>query len=170
MPEIMVEFAERVLILIMLVANLSRNIVQEARRFALENQSRTRQVRLEPGREEAASAIVSEPDRVAPRFTPIDNTQRMQIENHLRDARDLANEFYSLQKTEQVWPSRTLSGDSEISRPTPSTSSGHQFTRNLRQIASITSERRQSYATSDPDPLVITTGIQENGLTLDKIL
>ena len=157
----------------MLVANLSRNIVQEARRFALENQSRTRrarQVRLEPGREEASSAIVSAPDRVAPRFTPIDNTQRMQLESHLRDARDLANEFYGLQKTEQVLPSRTLSGDSEISRPTPSTSSGHQFTRNLRQIASITSERRQSYATSDPDPLVITTGIQENGLTLDKIL
>ena len=157
----------------MLIANLSRNIVQEARRFTLENQSRirrSRQVRLEPDREEATSAIVSEPDRVAPRFTPIDNTQRMQIESHLRDARDLANEFYGFQQTEQVLPSRTLSGDFEISRSTPSTLSGRQFTRNLRQISSITSDRRQPYATSDPDPLVITTGIQENGLTLDKIL
>ena len=157
----------------MLIANLSRNIVQEARRFTLENQSRirrSRQVRLEPDREEATSAIVSEPDRIAPRFTPIDNTQRMQIESHLRDARDLANEFYGFQTTGQVLPSRILSGDSETSRPTPSNPSGRQFTRNLRQISSITSQRRQSYATSDPDPLVITTGIQENGLTLDKIL
>ena len=157
----------------MLIASLSRNIVQEARRFVLENQSRTRrarQVRLKPSREEATSAIVSEPDRVAPRFTPIDNTQRMQIESHLRDARDLANEFYGFQQTEQVLPSRTLSGDFEISRSTPSTLSGRKFTRNLRRISNITSERRQSYATSDPDPLVITTGIQENGLTLDKIL
>ena len=157
----------------MLIASLSRNIDQEARRFVLENQSRTRrarQVRLEPGREEATSAIVSEPDRVAPRFTPIDNTQRMQIESHLRDARDLANEFSGFQKTEQVLPSRTFSGDSEISRSTLSTPSGRQFTRSLRQISSITSEQREPYATSDPDPLTITTGIQENGLTLDKIL
>ena len=158
----------------MLIANLSRNIVQVARRFVLENQSRTRrarQVRLEHGREEATSAIVSGPDRVSPRFTPIDNTQRMQIESHLRDTRDLANEFYGgFPQTEQVLPSRPFSGDFEASRPTPSASSGRQFTRNLRQISSITSDRHQPYATSDPDPLVITTGIQENGLALDKIL
>ena len=155
----------------MLIANISRNIVQEARRFISDTQTRSNRSRQDRPQNRSKRSenvsVVSEKRPSIPRFTSIDTTRRMQIEGHLRDARDLARDFYGSRPIERILPAPTPTSDFEIGKQN---SSNRQSTQSLQHISTINSQKRQPYAASDPVPIAITTGVQENGLALNRIL
>ncbi len=155
----------------MLIANISRNIVQEARRFISDTQTRSNRSRQDrPQNRNKRSenvSVVSEERPSIPRFTSIDTTRRMQIESHLRDARDLARDFYGSRPIERILPASTPASDFEIGKRNPS---NRQSAQSLQHISTINSQKHQPYAASDPVPIAITTGVQENGLALNRIL
>ena len=154
----------------MLIANISRNIVQEARKFISDTQ--TRSVRSRQNRpqnkpnEDVSVATEQGPDTT--RFVPVDTTHQMQVESNLREARDWANEFYGARRTAGQVSASSMSYDKL--GVANQTMSGQQLTQSLKQVSRINGQQRTPYSNSDPAPIVITTGVQENGLALNRVL
>ena len=153
----------------MLIANISRNIVQEARKFISDTQ--TRSVRSRQNRpqnkpnEDVSVATEQGPDTT--RFVPVDTTHQMQVESNLREARDWADEFYGSRRIGQVLSTSMPSDDLGTASQVVSV---QQLTQGLRQVSRINGQQRAPYSNSDPEPIVITTGVQENGLALNRVL
>jgi len=85
----------------------------------------------------------------------------------LREARDWANEFYGSRRTGQVLSTSIPSDDLGTASQVVSV---QQLTQSLRQVSRINGQQRAPYSNSDPAPIVITTGVQENGLALNRVL
>ena len=154
----------------MLIANISRNIVQEARKFISDTQARSvrsRQNRPQNNPNEDTS-VAAEQGVDTTRFVPVDATRQMQVESNLREARDWANEFYGARRTAGQVPSSSMSSDNL--GVANQAMSGQQLTQSLKQVSRINGQQRTPYSNSDPAPIVITTGVQENGLALNRVL
>ena len=146
----------------MLIANISRNIVQEARKFISDTQVRSvrsRQNRPQNNPNEDTSVAAEQ---------GVDTTRQMQVESNLREARDWANEFYGARRTAGQVPASSMSSDNL--GVANQAMSGQQLTQSLKQVSRINGQQRTPYSNSDPAPIVITTGVQENGLALNRVL
>ena len=96
----------------MLIANISRNIVQEARKFISDTQARSvrsRQNRPQNNPNEDTS-VATEQGVDTTRLVPVDATRQMQVESNLREARDWANEFYGARRTAGQFPASSMVG------------------------------------------------------------
>ena len=154
----------------MLIANISRNIVQEARKFISDTQ--TRSVRSRQNRPRNTpnedTSVAAEQGVDTTRFVPVDTTRQMQVESNLREARDWSNEFYGSRRTAGQVPASSMSSDNLGVANQAIT--GQQLTQSLKQVSRINGQQRTPYSSSDPAPIVITTGVQENGLALNRVL
>jgi len=184
-------------VIVMVISSVSAGLVQEARRFSTENQSRlerTTESRLRTERrdfvtETSQTDSVSEPDRIvsiaeylAPdspevqeQLSSLAPALNAPINEQLRDALNLSDQsdkgqdnYSSVQPSISAY-STTLNGNNRMNRAHSANLSSRSIN-NLFEVANLISRQESLYNAVIPPLISITTGISANGTTVNRRL
>lgn len=181
----------------MIISSVSTGLVQEARRFSTENQSRLEKATESRFRTERRDSVtetnqtdsVSEPGRIvsiaeylAPdspevqeQLSSLAPALNAPIDEQLRDALNLSNQsnkgkdnYRSIQPPISAY-STTLNGNNGVSR-THSANLSSRSINNLFEVANLISRQESLYDAVTPPLISLTTGITNNGTTVNRRL